>query len=187
MKRSLLAAAVAVAAAAVLAACGSPAAPSPAAAAPTAAATSSAAAPATAPAQPAPAGVPALTGTPTDLTKPTQAQAGTGTPPAGLVMQDVVVGTGPAAAPTNTVDVRYTGTLYTDGSVFDSSWSRGSDPISFPLNRVVKGFSQGIAGMQAGGRRVLVIPPALGYGDQTNGPIPGGSTLVFVVDLVKIS
>ena len=83
------------------------------------------------------------------------------------------------------MNVRYVGALY-DGTPFDSSWSRGDAPISFPLNQVVPGFAQGIQGMAAGGRRVIVIPPALGYGDQAQGPIPAGSTLVFVVDLVGI-
>jgi peptidylprolyl isomerase len=162
MTRSLVAALLA--AVALLTGCGSPA-PAPAA---------------------APGGVPALSGDPADVTKPTQAAAGSGAAPSTLVTKDVVAGKGPAAQGSDTVAVRYTGTLWTDGTLFDSSWKRGTDPISFPLNQVVPGFAQGIAGMQAGGRRVLVIPPALGYGDQAKGPIPGGSTLVFVVDLVKI-
>lgn len=133
------------------------------------------------------AGVPPLIGTPTDLSKASQAKAGTGQPPTKLVTQDIVVGKGPAATLQNTVDVRYSGTLYSDGSVFDSSWAHGKDPVNFPLDGVVPGFAQGIAGMQPGGRRVIVIPPALGYGANTQGPIPGGSTLVFVVDLVSAS
>jgi FKBP-type peptidyl-prolyl cis-trans isomerase len=183
MKRSLvgpLVAAPALAAVAIiavlLAGCGNAAAPQAAAPAPVA----------TAVAQPAPPGVPALTGNPTDLTQPVTAQAGTGTAPAGLVTQDLVLGSGPKATTADTVSVRYSGSFFADGKPFDSSWSKGSDPISFPLGNVVKGFSQGIAGMQPGGRRLLVIPPALGYGDKPRGPIPGGSTLVFVVDLVKI-
>lgn len=92
-----------------------------------------------------------------------------------------------AAADTDTVQVRYTGTLYVGGKVFDSSWSRGTQPVAFPLNAVVPGFAQGISGMKQGGRRVIVIPSALGYGDQTQGPIPGGSTLVFVVDLIGVT
>jgi peptidylprolyl isomerase len=112
---------------------------------------------------------------------------GTGTPPASLVTHDLVVGSGAAAAATSTVTIRYTGALYTNGKVFDDSpWTR-NQPAVFPLNQVVPGFSQGIAGMKVGGRRELVIPPALGYGTQTNGPIPGNSTLVFVVDLLAVS
>jgi peptidylprolyl isomerase len=193
MRRSLLVAGAGVALCA-LTACGSSAPP---AAAPTAAASSAATdpAPATDPAAAAPAaspgsatpGVPALTGSPTDVTKPSQAKAGAGQPPSKLVTQDIVVGKGAAATLANTVDVRYSGTLYSDGTLFDSSWSSGSAPVSFPLDGVVPGFAQGIAGMRPGGRRVIVIPPALGYGDSTKGPIPGGSTLVFVVDLVGAS
>jgi peptidylprolyl isomerase len=132
-------------------------------------------------------GIPALLGTATDLNAPVQAGPGTADPPAGLLAQDLVVGSGTAATEDSTVDVRYTGTFYTDGSEFDSSWSRGDQPIQFPLTGVVPGFAQGIEGMQPGGRRVIVIPPALGYGSQSRGPIPGNSTLVFVVDLVAVS
>jgi FKBP-type peptidyl-prolyl cis-trans isomerase len=134
-----------------------------------------------------PDGVPSLTGSPTDMSAPTQAQAGGTQPPTHLVTQDVVVGTGQAALPSDTVDVRYVGTLYSDGRLFDSSWARGNEPISFPLSGVVPGFAQGIEGMQQGGRRVIVIPPDLGYGPRGQGPIPADSTLVFVVDLVGIS
>ncbi|MDT7690860.1 MAG: peptidylprolyl isomerase [Pseudonocardiales bacterium] len=177
MRRSLV---VAVAAAlCTLAGCGSS---TPPAATPPPAAPSAAVSPVPAPSPVA--GVPALSGNPTDITKQSQAQAGAGQPPTKLVTQDIVVGKGAAATLANTVDVRYTGTLYTDGTLFDSSWSRGDAPTSFPLSGVVPGFAQGIAGMQPGGRRVIVIPPALGYGDQATGPIPAGSTLVFVVDLV---
>jgi peptidylprolyl isomerase len=159
-------------------------APAPAMTAP--AMTAAAAAPAAAPGATVP-GVPALTGTPTDVTKASQAKAGSGQPPTKLVTQDIVVGKGAPATLANTVDVRYSGTLYSDGKLFDSSWSHGNDPVSFPLDGVVPGFAQGIAGMQPGGRRVIVIPPALGYGSNDSGPIPGGSTLVFVVDLVGVS
>jgi peptidylprolyl isomerase len=184
MNRSLLRVAVATVAVTALAGCGSGAAPAapplpPAAAQPTAA-----------PAAPAPApapGVPALTGNPTDLTAQSQAQAGTGQPPTKLVTQDIVVGTGKKAVPADTVDVQYSGTLYSDGTLFDSSWKDGGQPVSFPLDGVVPGFAQGIEGMQVGGRRVMVIPPDLGYGNRANGPIPAGSTLVFVVDLVGIA
>jgi hypothetical protein len=157
-------------------------------------ATPSAAAPATAPTRAlttaasglAVAGIPPLGGNATDLKTAPEIPASTGQPPTQLLTQNIVVGTGPTARPTDTVNVRYVGALY-DGTPFDSSWSRGDTPISFPLNQVVPGFAQGIEGMAPGGRRVIVIPPALGYGDQTQGPIPGGSTLVFVVDLVGIS
>jgi peptidylprolyl isomerase len=173
-----------VVAAVVLAGCAGEPAPAP---GPAPAATS----PATPSSTPAPTtvvgpDVPPLVGDPTDTAKPTQAQAGEGPPPTGLVTRDVVPGTGPSATLADTVAVRYTGTLYSDGTLFDSSWERGDSPVSFPLDQVVPGFAQGIEGMQVGGRRVIVIPPDLGYGASDNGPIPGGSTLVFVVDLVAI-
>jgi peptidylprolyl isomerase len=171
--------------------CGSSESPAP---APPRAASSAASVPAEGPgspqaANPGPsvAGVPALTGNPTDLTKASQAQVGMGKPPTTVLTQDVVVGNGAKATAEDTVEVRYTGTLYASGTVFDSSWSRGDKPVSFPLSNVVPGFVQGITGMRQGGRRVIVIPPALGYGDSTDGPIPGGSTLVFVVDLIGVT
>lgn len=164
----------------VLAGCGS-AEPAPA-AAPQAAAPTTAAAPAG-----PEGGVPGLSGDPTDLTAPSAAGPGTGTPPSGLLTEDVVTGEGATATQADTVSVRYTGTLWTDGSEFDSSWSRGDAPIEFPLDRVVPGFSQGIEGMAPGGRRVIVMPPDLAYGDNPPPGLPAGATLVFVVDLVGIS
>ncbi len=128
--------------------------------------------------------VPAVTGATNLSTKPTIA-AGTGTPPSALVTRDLVVGTGAAAAQTSTVSVQYVGALWTDGKEFDSSWKRGQ-PSIFPLGDVISGFQRGIAGMKIGGRREIVIPPGLGYGSAAQGPIPGGSTLVFVVDLVGV-
>lgn len=179
MKRFL--AAVAIATVAIVTACGSDAPEDPA-----AAPGNSAAAAAPSPARPD--GVPGVQGDPADLSAPVQALAGGDAAPAGLLTQDLVVGSGPAATLADTVAVRYTGTRYTDGGVFDSSWQRGDRPAVFPLNRVVPGFAQGIAGMQPGGRRVIVIPPDLGYGDASPSPdIPPGSTLVFVVDLVQIT
>jgi len=194
MKRSLLAAAAV--ALMTLAGCGSAAstaaAPATVTPLPTAAPTTEAAAPTAGPA-PTPAkpgatvaGIPALTGTPTDLKTQSSAGVGTGKPPTQLLTQDVVVGKGTAAKASDIVNVRYSGTLY-DGSPFDASWKQGDAPISFPLSGVVPGFAQGIEGMQPGGRRVMVIPPALGYGAQGQGPVPANATLVFVVDLVGIS
>jgi FKBP-type peptidyl-prolyl cis-trans isomerase len=127
----------------------------------------------------------------TDLKKaPKVTSKGTTVP--GLLCQDLVVGKGKAATPTSTVSVQYAGVLYTNGTQFDSSWSKGGKPVSFPLTGVVPGFTQGIGGagkvapMHVGGRRVMILPASLGYGAQANGPIPANSTLVFVVDLVSI-
>ena len=122
MKRSLPA--VAVAAVLALAGCGSPAADTAPAATSAAAPTTVAAATVPTPAPPGATvdGIPPLSGTPTDLNAQSQAGKGTGEPPTGLVTQDVVVGSGIAAAPTDSVSVRYSGTLY-DGTPFDSTWS----------------------------------------------------------------
>ena len=96
------------------------------------------------------------------------------------------VGTGTVAKATDTVNVQYVGANYTNGKDFDSSWSRGQ-PTTFPLNGVVPGFAQGIVGMKVGGRREIVIPPALGYGATGQaGVISPDETLVFVVDLISI-
>jgi FKBP-type peptidyl-prolyl cis-trans isomerase len=108
-----------------------------------------------------------------------------------LVCSDLVVGTGKAASASSTVTVQYTGVLFKNGKLFDSSWSRGQ-AAQFSLAQVVPGFTQGIGGagavapMKVGGRRIMILPPALGYGAQANGSIPANSTLVFVVDLKSI-
>jgi len=102
------------------------------------------------------------------------------------MITDVVVGTGAEAVNGSTVSVQYTG-RFEDGSVFDSSIPRG-EPITFVLGqgRVIQGWEQGILGMKVGGKRQLVIPPELGYGPNDYGPIPGGSTLYFDVELVGV-
>jgi peptidylprolyl isomerase len=111
-----------------------------------------------------------------------------GTAPTALTYKDIKVGKGPAAKAGQTVDMQYTGVLFSDGTKFDASWDRGGQPFSFSLGAgmVIPGWDQGIVGMKKGGRRLLVIPPDLGYGAQGSGPIPPNSTLVFVVDLDEI-
>ena len=189
VRRSLL---PTVLAALVVAGCASsegPAAPASAPpAAPSASAAPSAAPASSAAAAPAgePGGIPGLSGEPTDLSAPTQAGPGTGDAPAELLTSDVVVGTGAPAGPADTVSVRYTGTTWADGQVFDSSWQRGDTPVEFPLTGVIPGFAQGIEGMAPGGRRVIVMPAELAYGEDPPGGAPGGP-LVFVVDLVSIA
>jgi peptidylprolyl isomerase len=123
----------------------------------------------------------------TDLdTKPEVPQP-TGTPPTDLVTDDVVVGEGTAARPGDHVHVHYVGVSFSSGKQFDSSWDRGA-PFDFPLGarRVIQGWDFGVPGMREGGRRKLVIPPSMGYGERGMGPIAPNETLVFVVDLVKV-
>lgn len=82
-----------------------------------------------------------------------------------------------------TVTVHYTGALWSDNSIFDSSWSKGA-PVTFSLEKVVPGFAQAIEGQTVGSQVIAIIPPALGYGNQASGAIPAGSTLVFVIDIL---
>jgi FKBP-type peptidyl-prolyl cis-trans isomerase len=109
--------------------------------------------------------------------------------PTTLQVSDIVVGDGDLACSGENVEMQYVGVTYANGKQFDASWDRG-DPFAFQLGggQVIGGWDQGIVGMKVGGRRQLVIPPDLGYGDQGAGPdIPPGATLVFVVDLVKVA
>jgi FKBP-type peptidyl-prolyl cis-trans isomerase len=108
------------------------------------------------------------------------------TAPAKLTIKDLKVGTGPVVKPGATVVANYVGVSCSTGTQFDSSWDRGQ-PASFPLTQVIPGWTQGIPGMRVGGRRLLVIPPDLGYGNQSPSPdIKPGETLVFVVDVVSV-
>jgi FKBP-type peptidyl-prolyl cis-trans isomerase len=106
--------------------------------------------------------------------------------PSGLAYQDKTVGTGAAATSGHIVSVHYTGWL-PDGTKFDSSRDR-NEPFDFPLGagHVIAGWDEGVAGMKVGGRRLLVIPPALGYGAGGTGPIPPNATLVFDVELLGV-
>ena len=104
----------------------------------------------------------------------------------GLQRADVEVGTGTEATPGRTVVVHYTGRLV-NGDTFDSS-RRRNEPFAFTLGagEVIRGWDEGVAGMRVGGKRALVIPPELGYGNRPVGPIPAGSTLVFDVELLDV-
>lgn len=111
----------------------------------------------------------------------------TTTTASGLVIEELVVGSGATAASGNTVSVHYTGWL-TDGRKFDSSVDR-KEAFNFPLGagHVIRGWDEGVAGMQEGGKRKLTIPPALGYGAAgAGGVIPPNATLVFEVELLKV-
>lgn len=107
-----------------------------------------------------------------------------GDPPGELLIHDVVEGDGPAAEAGAHVNTHYVGIGWDTKRQFDSSWDRGQ-PISFPLSGVIAGWQQGIPGMRVGGRRQLVIPPALAYGE-SGGHRLAGRTLVFIIDLINV-
>jgi FKBP-type peptidyl-prolyl cis-trans isomerase FkpA len=109
------------------------------------------------------------------------------TTPSGLVYEDLIIGKGAVATAGQTVSVHYTGWL-TDNTKFDSSKDRGQ-PFEFPLGggQVIRGWDEGVAGMKVGGKRLLMIPPDLGYGARgAGGVIPPNATLIFEVDLLRI-
>ncbi len=107
--------------------------------------------------------------------------------PTELTASDEVVGTGAEAKAGDTVSVLYTGML-PDGSVFDASVRHGNEPFTFTLGAgsVIPGWDQGLVGMKEGGKRRLIIPPAMAYGDKDLGVIPPNSTLIFDVELLKV-
>ncbi|HWJ08777.1 MAG TPA: FKBP-type peptidyl-prolyl cis-trans isomerase [Nocardioides sp.] len=110
------------------------------------------------------------------------------TPPADLVVTDLTVGDGPEATSGSTVSVHYVGVALSTGEEFDASYNRGT-PLDFRLGigQVIQGWDTGVQGMKVGGRRQLVIPPHLGYGDRgAGGVIKPGETLIFVVDLLAV-
>jgi peptidylprolyl isomerase len=105
--------------------------------------------------------------------------------PKVLTTKDMVVGDGAEAPANSTVKVQYLGVDYETGEEFDSSWGRG-ESIEFPLNRLIKGWQEGIPGMKIGGRRMLICPPELAYGPAGGGHALSGKTLVFVIDLLGV-
>ena len=111
----------------------------------------------------------------------------TGSPPTQLQSADLITGTGASAQAGDALTVQYTLATYSSGKVVQSSWT--SQPFTFTLGLgdVIPGWDKGVVGMQAGGRRELIVPPALGYGEASPGPgIARGDTLVFVIDLLSI-
>jgi FKBP-type peptidyl-prolyl cis-trans isomerase len=122
-------------------------------------------------------------------TEPTIKSPG-GTPPTKLVTKNLITGTGPAVtSPSQTVTIAYVGALYSNGKVFDSSWKDvpSTHTISQPASGFVPGFEQGLLGMKVGGRRELIIPASLAYGNKKQGSIPPNSALIFIVDLHSVS
>jgi len=121
----------------------------------------------------------------TDLSQKPTYTIPTAPAPTETTTKDIVTGSGDAAKSGQSVTVKYVGVDYRTGAEFDSSWKVSCDnTFAFDIGgNVIPGFSKGVTGMQAGGRRLVVIPPKDGYGDQ--GPVPGG-TLAFLIDLVAI-
>ena len=110
-------------------------------------------------------------------------------PPNDLASTDLVAGDGTEAKAGDTVSVHYVGVAHSTGEEFDASYNRGA-PLKFRLGagQVISGWDTGVQGMKIGGRRQLVIPPHLGYGDRgAGGVIKPGETLIFVVDLLEVS
>jgi peptidylprolyl isomerase len=112
-----------------------------------------------------------------------------GSPPAQLEVRDIVRGKGPKAEPGDTLTMQYVGVSWSTGEQFDASWD-SREPLTFKLGAdgVIPGWDEGLEGMRAGGRRLLVIPADKGYGAQGQPPDIGpNETLIFVIDLKKIS
>ena len=108
--------------------------------------------------------------------------------PTGLSYRDQAVGTGPAVEKGSLVTVHYSG-VFTNGKFFDQSHNEKETPLVFVegISAMIPGWSQGLLGMQAGGRRQLIVPPSLAYGtDGVRGAIPAGATLIYDVTVVKI-
>lgn len=124
----------------------------------------------------------------TDLERKPEIPKPSGDPPSKLYTRDIVKGQGTRAKTGDGVSVQYVGTSFSDGEQFDASWDRG-EPFQFQLGAqmVIPGWEQGVAGMRAGGRRMLVIPPDLAYGPNGSGPIGPNETLIFVIDLEKVT
>jgi peptidylprolyl isomerase len=113
-----------------------------------------------------------------------------GAAPTKLVVKDLIVGKGAVAQSGDQLTVDYVGALYKNGSIFDASWSNGKGvpfPFQLGVGQVIAGWDQGLVGMRVGGRRELIIPPSLGYKNETQAKIPANSTLIFVVDLLAAS
>lgn len=105
-------------------------------------------------------------------------------PPNRLLSKDIYIGSGGFVNETSTLRVHYVLASWKSKKIIESSWS--GDPVVFPLSGVIKGWQEGLAGMREGGRRLLVVPPELGYGENGTGPIGPDETLVFVIDILNI-
>jgi peptidylprolyl isomerase len=111
--------------------------------------------------------------------------APSGDAPTELIAQDVIVGSGAEVVATSTLTLHYTLMKWSDGSILESSWSSGT-PSTFQLSGLIQGWQLGLPGAKVGGRRLLVIPPALGYGPMAGHPLEK-DTLIFAVDIIAVS
>jgi peptidylprolyl isomerase len=135
-----------------------------------------------------PTATPSATEKPAAPAKKPKVRVPKGKPPKKLVVKDLKEGTGPPVQAGQTATVQYVGVNFDGGKQFDASWDRG-EPFSFAVGggQVIPGWDQGVQGMKVGGRRLLVIPPDLGYGPDGQPPvIKPNETLVFVIDLLAI-
>lgn len=124
----------------------------------------------------------------TDTTTKPKVVVPEGEPPAALQIEDVVEGDGAEAGTGDTATVHYVGVDFATGEQFDASWDNNSPfPFTIGDGNVIPGWDLGVAGMKEGGRRMLVIPPDLAYGEQGQPPdIAPNATLVFVIDLISV-
>ncbi|HEX4720077.1 MAG TPA: FKBP-type peptidyl-prolyl cis-trans isomerase [Thermoleophilaceae bacterium] len=120
----------------------------------------------------------------TDTKKKPKIPKPSGKPPKQLMVVDIVKGSGAAAQASDTLTVDYVGDSWSTGEEFDASWNKGQPfPVTLGQGQVIQGWEQGLQGMKKGGRRLLVIPPELGYGASGSGStIKPNETLIFVVD-----
>lgn len=109
-----------------------------------------------------------------------------GEPPAELIQKDIKKGDGKTAKEGDTVSVNYVGKNWSNNEEFDTSWGKQEFEFELGAGGVIAGWDEGVVGMKEGGRRLLLIPPDLGYGAQGSGSIPANETLIFVVDLVEV-
>jgi peptidylprolyl isomerase len=128
------------------------------------------------------AGLPTVTG---NIGEMPTISTPTGDAPATLEKQDLIVGTGTEIQPTSTLTVHYTLMAWSSGEILESSITSGQ-PATFPLSGVIAGWQEGLPGAKVGGRRLLVIPPSLGYGPSAGHPLEKES-LIFVVDIIAVS
>jgi peptidylprolyl isomerase len=108
-----------------------------------------------------------------------------GSAPTELTTKDIIVGTGKEVLPTSTLTVHYTLMAWSTGKIIESSWS--GEPATFPLAGVVEGWQKGLPGAKEGGRRLLILPPSMGYGAAGSGPIGPDETLIFAVDIIGVA